>query len=248
MRRRFLTALAIAPVLALGAAGAAQAAPAVRHPHVIKNATPACGFSCIDLFSEQTGTGLIESVYVPGSNGQAHSAKAGDMTDLKAGNLTFTNEDFSASVDETVGQGCSDGDLGARSYACLHFATEAAPGVYAGNDPVYELNWAPDGSESGLCPGIASPGIAGQNVTLQACGVRDTTLWIGDDADAHPVGSYFYEPFINGSDPSSSLPLVLTVNTGSKSPANRLQVTREDLFDSFVPNPDMFSFYPGVAF
>jgi hypothetical protein len=246
--RRTLIALAATPALVLAAAGTAAAAPAVHHPGVIRNATPACGLDCINLFSEQTGPGQIESVYVPGSNGQAHSAKAGDRIDLKAGNLTYTNEDFSATVDENVGQACSDGDLAARSYTCLHFATETAPGVYTGAGPVYELNWSPDGDQSGMCAGLATAGTAGESVTLEPCGASALTLWAGDDADAHQVGAYFYEPFVNGSDGSSTMPLVLQVNTGSKGPSNRLVVQREALFNAFVPNQDMFTGYPGVAF
>jgi hypothetical protein len=245
--KRALTVLAagvaITSVAGLSAASVASASVTRSKP----DATPACGILCSNIFSEQTGPGVIMSAFVPGSNGLATTAKAGDKIDLKLGSNTFSNQDFILTEDETTGQACSDGDLAANSYACLRFAHEVSFGDYTGSFPVIEAQWSPYGVQSGLDAGVAVAHVAGEAVTLQPDGVSANTQFVLDLNDAHKIGGIWYAPAVLGSDTNSSDPLVLQVNTGTKNPANALSVTRLLLSSGFVPNQDMFSLTNGPA-
>jgi hypothetical protein len=222
------------------------AASASVHP----NATPACGFDCSNLFSEQLGSGTIQAVYVPGSNGQAITAHVGTKIDLKFGNDSYTNEDFTLSQNDTLGDACLTVNLGGAgllspsSYSCIQLRA----GNFDASFPVIESNWSPDGDQSGLCPGIRGAASAGELVTLQSCGQSAGTLWVIDENNIHTIGGTTFTPLVLGSDPQSSQPFVLQVNTGSHSPANLLRVERESLLShSFVPNQDMWSIFNGPA-
>lgn len=236
--------VAIVPLIALAGTSAASAK---THPA----ATPACGFSCSNLFSEQLGTGTIQAVFVPGSNGQAIKAKAGSKVDLKMGNDSYTNEDFILSEDDTLGDACQpvgvgggSGLLSPSSFSCIQLRT----GHFSASSPVIESNWAPSGNESGLCPGVTTAGVAGESVTLQPCGLGANTLWVIDTNDAHVIHGIPYAPAVLGSDGNTSMPLVLQVNTGSKGPQNQLRVERLALLShGFVPNQDEWSLFNGPA-
>jgi hypothetical protein len=84
---------------------------------------------------------------------------------------------------------------------------------------------------------------AGENVTLRACGQGAGTLWVADESNAH-IG---YTPWILGSDPNTSHPLVLTVLDNTRKPQDQLKVTRENLLTGgFVANDQMFTLAFGV--
>jgi hypothetical protein len=254
--KRAIAAAAVLGPLSLGltavASAPAQASPAA-HVSVVSehpDATPACWFDCSNVFSEQTGQGTIMSVFVPGSNGQAITAHVGTKTDLRAGNLGSTNEDFTLSQNDTLGDACpatnqTQPDLLAyNSYACI----QLREGNFTSSFPVIEDNWSPNGDQSGLCPGIPGAAVAGELVTLQSCGQNAGTLWVVDENNVHVIGGVTYSPLVLGSDPQSSQPFVLEENTGSHAPANLLQVERNSLLShSFVPNERMFSAYNGPA-
>lgn len=247
--RNFKTAagiLAASSMLALGAAGTAGASTATVKP----NATAACGFSCSNLFSEQLGSHTIQWAYIPGSNGVAITAKQGDKVILKLGSDSATNADYVLSQDDTLGDACPAFNqtqpalLPYNSFACIQFRE----GNFDGSFPVIESNWAPDGNASGLCPGVATAHVAGEAVTLQPCGASANTLFVIDTNDAHVIGGIVYAPAILGSDSNTSQPLVLTLSTGSKNPANQLSVQRLLLLDhGFVPNDQEWSFQNGPA-
>ena len=77
------------------------------------------------------------------------------------------------------------------------------PDLYA-----WEIEYAPDGVDSGLCVGLASTAVSGEGVTLQPCGVTGKTVWITDTVNAAGWGNS-YVPVINGSDSNFSQPFVL---------------------------------------
>jgi hypothetical protein len=223
-----------AAVLAAGVAVAGlsvSAASATVKPGV----TPACGFSCFALSSLITGRGTVQNAYIPHGNGVATTGKVGGKVNMKLGNDSYRQEDFTLNTPGlTVSDFCapagtlpSGQQFASTSYVCLHDAS----------DPVYEANWSPDGDESGLCVGVAVANLADQPVTLQNCGESTRTLWIGDEDNAH-IGA---TPWINGSDASFSHPLILTQEVGSKSPQNQLFVEHENLLTGgFVDNSQMF--------
>ena len=167
------------------------------------------------------------------------AVKVGAGVDLKFANNLFSNEDFTGGLIGTVSDFCGPAILGypipQTSYACLHYGTY----------PVFEANWSPYGNASLLCAGVAVPA-ASQNVTLQSCGRTSRTLWILDASKAKVVAGKTYYPAINGSDTQFSDPLVLTVNTGSKSPANTLTIARENtLTGGAVQDDQMFTITQG---
>ena len=100
------------------------------------------------------------------------------------------------------------------------------------NDPAFEIEYAPDGVDSGLCLGLASTAVSGEGVSLQECGTTSRVVWIQDtfssDYSAAPVSTASPSgsgecglglgcwAAINGSDTDFSQPFVLTY------PANAL--------------------------
>jgi hypothetical protein len=78
--------------------------------------------------------------------------------------------------------------------------------LHYGSDQAFEAQFAPYGTPTGLCAGLAAAASSGQNVTLQWCGASGRTVWIIDAADQ----SGSYAPLINGSDANFSDPQVLT--------------------------------------
>jgi hypothetical protein len=223
--------LAGASLLALSVATAAGASTATVKPHV----TAACGVNCFSLSTLLTGRHTVQNAYIPGGNGLAVTGKVGQKLNMKLGNDSYRQEDF---TDNTPGLTVSDfcapaGTLpsgqqfASTSYQCLHYA----------GFPVFESNWSPDGDESGLCVGVAVANLANQNVTLQNCGETTRTLWIADLANSH-LGA---TPWVNGSSANFSHALSLTEQVGSKSPQNQLFVQHMNLLTGgFVDNSQMF--------
>jgi hypothetical protein len=217
--RTFIVALSAAAGLLLTGASAAQASAGHARP----NATPACGSSCFDLSSLVFGTGLVQNAYIYGDTGVG--GKVGKDLDLKFASNSHPNEDFTGAQVGTVADFCGQaGGFVPTSYACLRYASY----------PVFEADWSPFGNESGLCVGVATAGISGEPVTLRDCGASDKTLWIGDLAHETTSAGLDYIPWVNGSDPNFSHPLVLTVDPGTRHPQKQLKVEPENLLTGGV--------------
>ena len=239
MRNRFTRGLcvlaasaAITTTLGLSAAGAASASSGPG----IKNATTVCGGLCFDLSNEQLGMNSIQN---------AHGGASGTSINLRRQGNLKVNEDFEAGFVGFLGEFCANdggnGEIPATSYACVNY-----PVFW----DVFQSNFAPDSNESGLCAGVTVPGVS-QRVSLVPCaGVTGDSFWVGDLAngtsgDCRTSGDYC--PWINGGDPSTSHPLALTVNTGSKHPTNVLRVDRENLSGGGIPDIQQFTTEPGPA-
>jgi hypothetical protein len=115
------------------------------------------------------------------------------------------------------------------------------------NDPAYLIEYAPDGASGGLCMGVASTAVQGEDVTLQACGASSTTVWVVDQYD-QPVDFFLhmYAPMINGSDTNFSQPFVLTYPQNSvpaDTPPPQLQV--DHLSGSTAGSPPILN-YPSI--
>jgi hypothetical protein len=231
MRKMIVTLSAAAALIALGPA-MAQASVRSFAP----NATPACGAQCFDLSSLVLGADAIQNAYVPGDRGV--SGRAGRPVNLKHASNARPNEDFAGAQVGTLGSFCGN-LLSAQSYACVNY-----PAGY----PVFESDWSPFGNQSGLCAGVARRGFDGERVTLQHCGATARTLWVGDLGHAVTASGHLYTPWVNGSDPNFSHPLVLTVNTGSFLPENQLKLKRLNLLTaSTVADSQEFTLQPGPA-
>jgi hypothetical protein len=245
--RKFSIALsAVGALLMLGAASAAQASPRILHPdgiavtnsHQVRpDATPACGQECFNLYSLVFGHGNIQSANVPGDDGVG--GKVGQTVNLSYATDDSPNEDFTGGYVGTVGQLCPEGQL--SPYICN---TYGALTLYGGNFPVYESNWSPYGNETDLCVGVEKPAFAGENVSLQPCGLTGATFWVADTA--HSFNGY--TPFLNGADTNFTHPLVLTVVSGPKI-GRRLRIERLNLLSGgFISAEQLFAFDFGIRF
>jgi hypothetical protein len=186
----------------MGAAGALTAGTASA-------ATPSCGSSCINVFTNQFGTHRSPNFVV---DVLRQGEKAGQPVILFRTANYDPAEDFTVAFQGTV-RDFYNANL-VSSELALHY------GNLHHNDfpnlPAFEQEYAPFGVDSGLCLGVATGGTAGEGVTLQPCGVSANTVWIVDTEDSWShFGHDEYLPLINGSDTNFSHPLVLTYPTNA---------------------------------
>ena len=197
-------AAALALVGGVGTAGALSASAA----------TPSCGpgginpitqtlSGCINVFSKQFGThrhpNFVLDVFRQG-------AKVGQPIILFRDSNSDPAQDFTVSDQGSVSDFLAAG-LVSTSVA-LHYGGGTANSV---DDEAFELEYAPNGVDTGLCVGVAATASQGQGVTLQGCGLTAKTVWIVDTYDISlPASFHGFFPLINGSDTNFSHPFVLT--------------------------------------
>ena len=183
-----LTAV-IAGVTALGLIPAAAATGSSRpHGHGTRpDATPPCSVFCASYFTEEYGSEYVLNDFrgrqVAGTRVTLHYASNSDQA-----------EDWTIWPTGTVSQLAAFGIVSQN--LALHY----------GPDQAFEAEYAPYGTGSGLCAGLAKTAANGESVTLQDCGQSGRTVWVIDAADQ----SDSYAPLINGSDANFSDPQVLT--------------------------------------
>jgi hypothetical protein len=196
------TAATLTLVGGVGAAGALTAGTASA-------ATPSCGHSCINVFTNQFGTHRSPNFVV---DVLRQGEKAGQPVILFRTANYDPAEDWTVAYQGTVAD-FYDANL-VSSELALHYGDLHHDGFP--NDPAFEDEYAPFGVDSGLCLGVASTAGPGEGVTLQPCGVSSRTVWILDTADSWGhFGHDEYLPLINGSDTNFSHPLVLTYPTNA---------------------------------
>jgi len=214
-------------------------------------ATPSCGGTCADIFSQEFGHHFSPNFLLDVF--QQH-ARVGQPIILYRASNNDQAEDFRLQFQGTVADflaaqmvtpafalhyGClaslANGGLGnfpdcfgltsvpeGFIFSSTVICTEATPGyttpgVHGGrcpaafNDPAFEIEYTPNGVDSGLCAGVASTAVQEEQVTLQVCGNSSKTVWAIDLYD-NPIETFFhgYFPLINGSDTNFSQPYVLT--------------------------------------
>jgi hypothetical protein len=175
-------------------------------------ATPSCGFTCVDIFSQEFGhhhsPNFILDVY------QQH-IRIGQPIILFRSSNADPAEDFRLEFQGTVAQFFEAGMVSAAlalHYGCHIGDFSSCFGTQLDfNDPAFEIEYTPNGVDSGLCVGVASTAVQEEGVTLQECGASSKTVWAVDVYD-QPIESFFlhYFPLINGSDTNFSQPFVLT--------------------------------------
>jgi hypothetical protein len=175
-------------------------------------ATPSCGFTCVDIFSQEYGhhkvPNFILDVY------QQH-IRIGQPIILYRGSNNDPAEDFRLEFQGTVASFYEAGMVSAAlalHYGCVIGDFSSCFGLQENfNDPAFEIEYTPNGVDSGLCVGVASTAVQEEGVTLQECGASSKTVWAVDVYD-QPIESFFlhYYPLINGSDTNFSQPFVLT--------------------------------------
>ena len=179
--RILATAATLTMVGGLGTAGALSASAA----------TPPCGHSCIDIFSREFGNhhhpNYVLDVW-------RQSAKAGTPIILYRTSNTDKAEDFTISFQGRVSDFFAAGLV--SSALNLHYSHNWA----------YEIEYSPNGVNSGMCIGTASTAANGTPVVLVPCGASAKSVWVVDSQDSIGHG---YVPLINGSDMNFSHPFVL---------------------------------------
>jgi len=153
-------------------------------------ATAQCGTGCAALFSLKFGSADVTAV--TGASGT--SARTGQPVALQAASGSNQGEDWFLVAEGTVSDFFAAGIVSAGLN--LHY----------GNDEVFEFDYAPFGTDTGKCMGLATTAASGTAVSLQPCGVSSRTLWVEDTADQQQR----MIPLINGSDTNFSRPFVLT--------------------------------------
>jgi hypothetical protein len=221
MRKLYLKAATLvgaACTAALGF-GAVPAGAAVAHSVVTPQCSAVTGAQCISAFTQLYGPGNV-----------INGANSGKVT-LRIKSNGFTNEDLVLNWHGTVRQAERDGLIAKGSYAYVNYR----------NFQAGEFAFAPDGNNSHLCIGVASPSVAGEKVTKQPCGGSSKTLWVFDRN--HGTGFCLAGPptscpVINGSDQNFSTPQALT----ALSPGGQLQVRPENLQGSVATDNQQWSF------
>jgi hypothetical protein len=189
--------LAATAALAVAAGAALAAPPAIA-------ATPACGSSCVSFYPLSTGTSDVLAVSNP-----SRSAYTGEPVTIAAESSTNDGEDWVLSDEGTVSEFY---ELGLVSPEIdLHW----------GSDEAYEIEYAPNGVETGLCMGTSSSNGSGA-VSLRPCGETAATLWIADTADQDGRAV----PLISGDDNNYSNPYSLDAGSpGSQLTSSELLTT-----------------------
>jgi hypothetical protein len=218
MERVKSTVFAGMAVLALASAAVAVTGPAGHAAAGRPAATAACGATCVALASEELGVS-----YVTDASG-AGAGQTGQAVILSAAGQ-FTGEDFQQANPGTVAQFVSAGVFGATMSTWSSY-------------PVYEYQYTPNGTQSGLCLGIGATAADGTKVTLQPCGVNARTCWVPLEIDEISG----YQPLINGTDTDVDTPFVLTTSsTGDKLTTHKL-----DLVDGTFNPAQMWQTLTGV--
>jgi len=205
------TAATLALVGGVGTAGVLGTAAAANA------ATPSCGGTCVDIFSQEFGHHHSPNFILDVQGGRIH---VGQPIILYRGSNNDPAEDFRLEFQGTVADfyaaglvsaalalhyGCVPGVSPAGVHDCFGFTHRSF------NDPAFEIEYTPNGADSGLCVGLAKTAYQQEGVTLQVCGSSSSTVWAVDIYD-QPIQSFFlhYYPLINGSDTNFSQPFVLT--------------------------------------
>ena len=157
-------------------------------------ATTVCGSNCAALYNLDYGT--TDLLAVAGASGT--SASPGQLIWMTQATNTNPGEDWVLNPEGTV--------------ADFYYAGILSSGLntHYGSDEVYEYQYAPNGTATGYCLGVAVTNASGySSVALEPCGVNNKTLWIFDVADQYHRDI----PLITGTDTNFSYPYVLTGDT-----------------------------------
>ena len=174
-------------------------------------ATPACGPTCLSVFSSELGTyaspNFVEHVF-------GGRARVGTPTGLTTASSSDPSEDFINPHPGTV-----------ADYYALGLVSAAVDRQF-GTLTASQLEYTPDGIPSGLCVGIATEPYPGEAVSLQSCTIPGRTVWIIDTADSPATASAGLFPIVSGATRDFAHPFTMTyprqVNTAAMLPPIRL--------------------------
>jgi hypothetical protein len=183
-------------------------------------ATPSCGHRCVNIFSKKfsdvltTKPGFVLDVLRQG-------AKVGQPIIMFQSSNSDPAEDFTVSLQGTV-----------SDFVTAQLASPALA-LHYGGDAALEIEYSPNGVDSGLCVGISAlTPAANTKVSLQPCGVSARTVWVTDVQNIQRGGVFTFPfvPLINGADTNFSHPYVLTYpQNGNPNDKPRPQLVTQNL-------------------
>jgi len=193
----------VGTVAIVGCVNAAAALPATA-------ATPACGDTCLSVFSKELGTyahpNFVEHVF-------GGVASVGTPTGLNPASSSDTSEDFINPHPGSV-----------SDYYAMGLVS-AAVNQHYGTLPASQLEYAPAGILTGLCVGVATDPYQNEALSLQPCTVPGRTVWIIGTVLSPTTPGYF--PIISGATGDFSRPFTMSyprhVDTSDQLPPIRLR-------------------------
>jgi hypothetical protein len=199
-RRSVVGALAI-----VGCVNAAAALPATA-------ATPACGPTCLSVFSKELGTyaqpNFVEHVF-------GGVASVGTPTGLNPASNSDTSEDWINPHPGTV-----------SDYYALGLVSAAVNENYS-TLQASQLEYAPAGTPTGLCVGIAEDPYQNEPLSLQPCTVPGRTVWIIGTALSPSTARMGFFPIVSGATADFSHPFTMSyprhVDTSEQLPPIRVR-------------------------
>jgi hypothetical protein len=146
-------------------------------------ATPACGSSCVSVFSKELGSyaqpGPVEDVL-------DGVAAIGQPLILKQASSSDASQDTIANA------------MPVSAFYAAGMVSAAVNRHYS-DQIAAQIQYAPNGIRSGLCVGLATRAYQNEGLTLQPCGVPSLTVWILDRADSPATSAANYFPIVNAS-------------------------------------------------
>ena len=181
-------ARAVAATLIVGAASAIATEAASA-------ATPACGGSCLSVFSSELGTyaspNFVEHVF-------GGEARIGTPTGLTTASGTDPSEDFINPHRGSV-----------SDYYALGLVSAAVNRHY-GPLTASQLEYTPNGVPSGLCVGIPTLPYQGEPLSLQSCSIPGRTVFIIDTADSPATASMGLFPIVSAATTDFAHPFTMS--------------------------------------
>jgi len=179
---------------------------------VANAATPACGASCLSVFSSELGTypspNFVEHVF-------GGRERVGAPTGLTTASSSDPSEDFINPHPGTV-----------ADYYALGLVSAAVNSHY-GQLTASQLEYTPGGVPSGLCVGIATDPFQGEALSLQSCTVPGRTVFIIDTTDSPATAAAHLFPIVSGATSDFTHPFTMSypphVDTAATLPPIRLR-------------------------
>lgn len=199
-------------------------------------ATPACGQSCLSVFSSELGTyaspNFVEHVF-------GGKARVGTPTGLNKASSSDSTEDFINPHPGTVSDYYAMGMVSAK--VNRHYGTLTAS----------QLEYTPSGIPSGLCVGVATNPFQGQALSLRPCTIPGRTVWIIDTADSPATAPAHLFPIVSGATRDFSHPFAMSYprhvdTTAATLPPIRLRHLQFRGADRAVPDRQLWGVEMGV--
>jgi hypothetical protein len=202
--KKVLQAAAATLTVAVGVGAAA--------PLSASAATTECGPSCLSVFSPELGTyanpNFVEHVF-------GGTATIGQPTGLNTASSSDSSEDFINPHPGTVSDYYAMGMVSAEVNS--HYRSLTAS----------QLEYAPSGSPSGLCVGVATDPFENEALSLQPCTVPGRTVWIIGTTLSPATAAAHLFPIVSGATSDFSRPFAMSyprhVDTTETLPPIRLR-------------------------